>query len=76
MMALAAVQGGPRGGGDAASVIVSALLAGAVVLVWWAGRPAGVARYGMRPEQDAPATISAAAPATAPQPGEVRHADR
>jgi hypothetical protein len=54
---LALAQGGPRLDGSAVNVMVMALVAGAVGLVFWASRPSVIARYpaAPRPEEDRPA---------------------
>lgn len=64
-----AVQGAPSGGLDTASIVVVALLAGGVLLVWWASRPSVIARYAVRePDLGAPPPAAAAEPASGSAP--------
>lgn len=65
------LQAAPSGGLDAASIVVVALLAAAVLLVAWASRPSTIARYPAR-QPAADAADRGGAPLA---PDEAGHAD-
>lgn len=64
---LALAQGGPRFDGNTVNVLIIALVAGAVALVFWASRPSVIARYQTRrPREDASQASRAPAPDATP----------